>query len=402
MAIILSITTNLSGVSKAIVSPLSESKTNPVEAKGNDYEVFGFAPHWTLNKLDNVDFNTLTTLAYFGVPVNADGSLDKSDVGYEALESKKAQDLFSKARNHGTRVVLTFTQMNSASIRSIIGSEQAQERAASEMVRLTREKGFDGVNIDFEYMGNPGEEYRNAFSRLVEKTTKKLHKEIPNSKLSVSVYASAAKSPKMYDIARISKSSDSIFMMAYDFATTSADEVMPTAPLYGHKEKKYWYDISTAVEDFLKVMPADKLILGLPWYGYNYPVAEPGVKVARYKGYYYNYWWKRRRYTAFQSVSSRAQTYASALENTQVKEGWDDYGKVGWKAYREGNLWRIIFLEDTKSLSIKYRFVKDNKLAGVGMWALGFDNGRRELWDLLEREFGQKLADSRKIEEKTN
>lgn len=390
MSIILSLTINLSTLSQAIVSPIAKEKAPIVE---KTYEVFGFAPHWKLNQLDNVDFNILTTLAYFGIPVNADGTLDKADVGYRTFESDLAKSLFSKARNHGTKIVLTFTQMDNQTITALMDSDRAQDKAISEMVRLVKDNGLDGINIDFEYVGNPGEKFRNKFSKFIAKSTNKLHEIIPSSQLSVSVYASSAKTPKMYDIGKIAKSSDVVFMMAYDFATGSADEIMPTAPLYGHKEKKYWYDIATAVEDFLKVMPREKLILGLPWYGYNYPVIEPGVKVARYKGYYYSYWWKKRKYTAFQRVPAKAQTYASVLSDIdEEREGWDDYGKVGWRAYREGGIWRMIFLEDTKSLGIKYRFAKESSLLGVGMWALGFDSGRSELWDLLAREFGQKLA----------
>ena len=52
----------------------------------------------------------------------------------------------------------------------------------------------------------------------------------------------------------------------------------------------------------------------------------------------------------------------------------------------------MIFLDDNRSLKIKYQFAKEKKLAGVGMWALGFDDGKDELWDLLSLEFGNMLA----------
>jgi len=181
-------------------------------------------------------------------------------------------------------------------------------------------------------------------------------------------------------------------MMAYDFATRSSSNVIPTSPLYGYREGKYWYDISTAVEDFLKVMPAEKLVLGLPWYGYDYPVNEPGVKVARYQGYYYNYYSRGRRYTAFQSMSASAQTMANATTTEAERTGWDDVGKVGWRAYKEDGVWRMIFLEDAKPLRLKYQFAKNHNLKGVGVWALGFDAGSRDMWDLLSREFGSSLA----------
>ena len=50
----------------------------------------------------------------------------------------------------------------------------------------------------------------------------------------------------------------------------------------------------------------------------------------------------------------------------------------------------MIFLDDVKSLDIKYDFAKENKLGGVGMWALGFDDGKGEMWQLLGSKFGKK------------
>ena len=78
----------------------------PVASK-NKYEIFGFAPYWTINKLDNVDYNVLTTMAYFGVPLNADGTLDEDNIGYTTMSSDRAREVFAKARSHGTRVVIS-------------------------------------------------------------------------------------------------------------------------------------------------------------------------------------------------------------------------------------------------------------------------------------------------------
>ncbi len=381
-------------ISSTIISPLVNSKDNEAIGKADEYEVFGFAPYWTINKLDNVDFNVLTTLAYFGVPVKSDGSLDHNDIGYKTFQSKKATDLFNKAHSHKTRVVLTLTQMDNDTIKEFLDDPDAQKKAIEESVSLVKSRKIDGINIDFEYVGKIDKPYRAKFAKYVKMTNDKLHQEIPGSQLSVSVYASSAKdSTKLYDIKALSDNSDKIFMMAYDFATTGSDHAIPTAPLYGYKEGKYWYDISSAVEDFLKVMPASKLIMGLPWYGYNYPVAEPGVKVAREDGYYYYYYYGKKRYRAYHKYPSNAQTYASAMKNiTDEKSGWDDIGKVGWKAYQEDGIWRMIFLDDTRSLKLKYRFAKDMNLSGIGMWALGFDTGTSDMWSLLNSEFGIKVA----------
>jgi spore germination protein len=388
---------NPNPIEKIINPLLAGDSLAPLEKSDHKYEVFGFVPFWTMHRVDNVDFETLSTLAYFGVPVLPSGDLDTEDIGYTRFHSDKATELFTKAHQNGTRVVLTVTQMKNPNIEAILESDEAQQRAVDQTVAEVKKRGIDGVNIDFEYVGNPGKTYRDEFSQFVRNMTETMHREVPGSRVTVSVYASAARSPKLYDIASIGKDSDGIFMMAYDFAVAGSEKAAPTAPLYGYKEGKYGYDIATAVEDFKKVMPANKIILGVPYYGYNYPVATPKENANTYPS------WTWYGYRATQTYQLAQDNINPQSKNT-YKEGWDDVAKVGWKAYKseDSNTWRMIFLDDSKSLGIKYDFAKEQGLQGVGMWALGFDDGKTELWALLREKFGTKLADSRVANRKIN
>ncbi len=373
----------------------SEKITSLKATQKNAYEVFGFAPYWTLGKMDNVDFGVLTTLAYFGVGVNPDGTLDENSPGYSKFYSDFATQLFQKAHQNGTRVVLTVTQMDDDTISTFLQDGQAQKRAIESIVSTVKSRGIDGVNVDFEYVGTTDEQMKHNFSGFVSSLAKELHSSLSGSYITVSVYASSASGKKLYDLPSLSSSTDGIFMMAYDFATTGSDNAMPTAPLYGYKEGKYWYDISTAVSDFLAKMPKEKLILGLPWYGYDYPVASPAVKAQKDYGYYSYYWYRGRRYRTFIGrEGAYAATYASAKSVTPDMQGWDEVAQVGWEAYKSNDGWRMIFLDDERSLAVKYDFAKEKGLGGVGMWALGFDDGKTELWQLLESKFGKKLVAS--------
>lgn len=384
---------------KELVSPLIAplQPLHPITQNKGGFEVFGFAPHWTMDKMRNIDFNVLTTLAYFSIPVNPDGTLDKQDRGYEVFKSREATDLFKKAHSHGTRVVLTLTQMENYKILALLDDPSSQEIAINEAVEEVKNRGIDGINIDFEYGGDPGDEYRDKFSQFVGKMTSAMHSAQPSSKVTVSVYAASVKEPKIYDIPTLSTLADILFMMAYDFAVAGSDNAIPTAPLYGYKEGKYWYDVSTAVNDFLSKIPANKIILGVPWYGYNYLVYEPAVKAETRPIYS----WRGK---------PKAQTYAAVIDNINPSmegiggylTGWDDIGKVGWRAYyvNETDTWRMIFLEDIRSLSEKYAFVKAKKLAGIGMWALGFEEDKAELWQQLVSEFGLKTLADKSLQEK--
>lgn len=377
-----------------LISPLMPLKSLTESHKGVR-EVFGFIPYWNINKTDNINFKILTTLSYFGVEVDSEGNLDKESIGYQTFTSSKATKLFKEAHQNGTKVVLTLTQMKNANIRALMDNPDAQKRAIAQAVRAVKERGIDGLNIDLEYTGDPGEEYRQKFTQFVADATTKMHQEIPQSYVTVSVYASAVKDPKIYDIARLSNVTDGIFMMAYDFAVAGSDNAIPTSPLYGHKNGKYWYDVASAVDDFLRLMPSQKLILGVPYYGYNYLVYEPEIKAETRP------WYSWRGKPATQTYAVVQEKFKSdEVEGVdQIKRGWDDDGKVSYIAYHvtETDTWRMVFIEDTKSLGLKYDFAKDKNLGGVGIWALGNDENRSELWALLDEKFGSKALVSNEI-----
>lgn len=382
-----------------LISPLMP--LHPIAVTKASKEIFGFAPYWNMDKLGDVDFNILTTFAYFGVEVLADGNLDKDSVGFETFKSSQATKLFKKAHSSGTRVVLTLTQMDNSNIRAILDDAEAQNRAIEQAVKLVRTRGIDGLNIDFEYAGDPGNDYRSKFTDFVNKISQKMHAEIHSSQVTVSMYASSVKEPKIYNVAELSHAADKIFMMAYDFATSSSDHAIPTSPLNGHKSGKYWYDVSSAVEDFLKVASSDKIILGVPYYGYNYLVYDPQVKGETRP----HYSWRGQPYS--QTYTNLKDKFQSLPEDVdQYFTGWDEDGKVGYLAYHviSTDTWRMIFMEDEKSLALKYDFAKDKDLAGVGIWALGNDAGKQELWNLLREKFaGRSVADNtiiqRRVEE---
>ncbi len=63
--------------------PLPANAESPLPS----HQVFGFAPYWTLNQSASFDVAGLTTLAYFSVDVNPNGSLDEGGPGWNGLQS---------------------------------------------------------------------------------------------------------------------------------------------------------------------------------------------------------------------------------------------------------------------------------------------------------------------------
>src|SRR5581483_4407870 len=162
----------------ALLSPIPLSVfQNKAYAKSGK-EVFGFAPYWTFNKLDNVDFGVLTTLAYFDLETDSSGDLDTTGPGYQTFMSDHATQVFNKAHSYGDRVVVTVTNMDADSIRALMDDQSAQDNLISNLTTIVKDRGIDGVNIDFEYAGNPGQGYRNKYTRFIHNLTARMHQEV--------------------------------------------------------------------------------------------------------------------------------------------------------------------------------------------------------------------------------
>jgi len=72
-------------------SPISPSVTDPRTATPAGSasllrrEVFGFLPYWELSS--GLDYDAISTIAYFGIDLNTDGSLDKAGNGWNGWVS---------------------------------------------------------------------------------------------------------------------------------------------------------------------------------------------------------------------------------------------------------------------------------------------------------------------------
>ena len=63
---------------------------------------------------------------------------------------------------------------------------------------------------------------------------------------------------------------------------------------------------------------------------------------------------------------------------------------VSWYAWYDtaAKTWRQVFYDTPTSLRPKYAYAISRRLAGVGIWALGYDRGVAGYWDLLKSMFG--------------
>jgi hypothetical protein len=155
----------------------------PIDATAVRREVFGFLPYWELNSSSTrLDFRKLSTIAYFGVGANADGTLQKRNadgsltVGWSGWTSSRMTNLITTAHRQRTRVVLTvqsfaWTSGQLSRQKQLLGSATARARLARQIAAAVRDRGADGVNLDFEPLASG---YADEFTALVRRVRTEL------------------------------------------------------------------------------------------------------------------------------------------------------------------------------------------------------------------------------------
>jgi len=308
------------------------------------HEVFGYAPYWSLPASSGFDVKDLTTLAYFSVDANSDGSLAQTGPGWNGYQSQDLVNLVTRAHAAGARVVLTVTCFDQRALDRITSDPNAPARLSAALIAAIQAKHLDGVNFDFEGLGSAD---RAGLTRLVTAVSAALHATDPHWQVSMAVYASAAGDPGgFYDVAALAPALDAFFVMAYDM--NSRSQPSATSPLLGPAASD-----TVALEQFCRIVPPSKIILGLPYYGYDWPTTD-GSPTATATG-------PESPVTDSTVASSGHPTY------------WDPVTDTPWTAYQVGTQWHKTYFDDPTSLALKAHLANSFHVAGVGIWALGMD-----------------------------
>ena len=123
-------------------------------------QVIGFLPYWKLRSAA-MHYDVLTTIAYFGVGVTATGHLRKRNrdgtptIGWAGWTSAHMSSIIRNGHRRHVRVVLTvqmfaWTNSQARAQAALLGSPSRRARLAREIAAAVRERGADGVNLDFE------------------------------------------------------------------------------------------------------------------------------------------------------------------------------------------------------------------------------------------------------------
>ena len=277
--------------------------------------------------------------------------------------------VISSAHQHGTRVVLTISAFawttSQANVqRAVLGSAAARNRLARQVAAAVRDRGADGVNLDFEPIASG---YSDEFVSLLRSVRTELNKVRKGYQLTYDTTGFIGNYPIEASVAK--GAADAIFIMGYDYRTSSSSTAGSVDPLAGPT-----YDLADTVRAYTARVSPSRIILGIPWYGRAWSTADSGVRSKNTSGAKFGY--------------STAVNYETLVDLVKTYgRRWDPVEASPYVVYRRQNCtpaygcvtsWRQVYYDDAASMKQRYALVNDYGLRGAGMWALGYDGGQAD------------------------
>ncbi len=335
-------------------------------------KIVGYYGAWAAysgQKPDQIDGSKLTHINYAFANIGPDL---KITMGYPDIDPDNFRLLNSlKEKNTDLKTLISVGGWSwSGKFSDAALTEETRTVFADSCVDFIIKYGFDGVDIDWEYPVSGGlesngrrPEDKQNFTLLLKKIREKLDERgILDNRHYLLTIAGGADSSYInnLELPELSRYLDYINLMTYDLHGTWDSRTDLLAPLYDNDDPSPQYKISVdkVVDSWLnKSVPPEKLVMGIPFYGYLYSAANHSGNGL---------------YQTFGGASSIS--YRDIKANYLGKAGYMGYihpqSKVSWMY--NGTI--FISYEDPLSLANKAAYIKSKKLGGAMIWELSQDS----------------------------
>lgn len=330
-------------------------------------KVIGFLPYWLADRAKKDYGGMLTNLSYFSLTVDSDGKIKKlnnpaeEEPGWYSLHSGKMDPFFDAAKNNGETLSLTIFSGNNETIGQLINNPIPHaDNLVNEITPIMKKYGFSDLNLDIEYTDTASDSARMNFSRFVSEVKSDLNKN-KTSTLSIDVSPTAFIKNYLVDPAAVSKNVDSVIIMGYDYHFQNSAVTGPVAPLFG-TESDAEFDIQTAVQKALSIMPAQKIILGAPLYGYAWETTGDTPRSPIIPG------------TGLTASSKYVKGFLNSCATCSAKLDTKAQEKYVIYKDQDTNSYHQFFYPDQDSMAAKVAFAQKYNLGGIALWALGYED----------------------------
>ena len=364
-------------------APTEAPVAQPVRAASSNNRVIGYYGGWKSLEgytPDNIDGSKLTHVLYAFAYIDSNMRIGMGSSKYDPSNFAKLRAL--KERNPHLKTLISVGGWDwSGRFSDAALTEESRTIFADSCVDFILKHGFDGVDLDWEYPVRGGQagnikrpEDKQNFTLLMKKIREKLDAQsAKDGRPYLLSFAGGGTAEYASDteLDKLGKVVDFAMLMSYDYHGKWDARTDFNAPLYPvpHSPKyQINYNINDTVNNWLnRGMPAEKLVIGIPFYGIKYT----GVASADNGGFYQDFdtGWAI-------SYKDIAEKY---LTNGSYTRHFHDVAKVPWLF--DGST--FISYDDPESLNIKADYIRDRGLGGAMIWQLAQDDGNRTLLNAL-------------------
>ena len=229
---------------------------------------------------------------------------------------------------------------------AVLNTTSARDNLINNILAKAIAYDLDGINIDLETINaNAADGYVEFIRELSLKCEKN------DIILSVDNYVPSASSA-YYNRSAQADYADYCVIMAYDEHYAGSEEAGSVSSIDF---------VKNGVKDTLEEVPADQIILALP---------------------FYTRLWKTTG-DSLTSTSMGMQEASEYLIKNDIQTTWNDKTGQYYAEFEQDGSTYSIWMEDNKSLDLKLQVFEDNKLAGVSFWKLGFEPS--SIWDTIAK-----------------
>ncbi len=350
--------------------PESEN-TAVVKPSTTPFVVYGYLPYWNTNK---ARFPTsITHVSYFSLTIQQDGSLlsvpkEKQDPGYRKFQQGYLTTL-NENLSPGQKIELTLSMMEQEEIPVFIHNPDAQQRLIQDVLSLQKDYPLSGINIDIEYNGSVTPTLQNDLVTLLSNLRKATKAVDQNFSLSMAVYGDSGNSHRLTELALTAPHVDYIVVMTYDYHRRSSPRSGPVSPVYGKTEGKWEGDIMEDLQRIRQKVPAEKILLGIPFYGYEWSVEDA---------------FNPQSFTLPRSGATASyERVLQLLESPGTTVFWDSIALSPYLQYEKNGITQRVYYDNPLSLSYKLDLVRKAGFGGIAIWALGYEGNSTDLWDVI-------------------
>ncbi len=269
--------------------------------------------------------------------------------------------MITEALRFGTMPILTLTpfgtdgNFNNQLIHSVVNNAAYTDRLIRNLLETMSAKGYEGVDIDFEYILA---EDRDAFSAFVGQVAETMRASGYHTSVALAPKSSADQAGLLYegkDYRALGEAADHVLLMTYEWGYTYGPP-MAVAPVN---------QVRRVVEYALTEIPNYKVDLGIPNYGYDWPLPfERGITKAT-------------------TLSNVGAVRLAVEQGAEIK--FDNLAESPYFTYVSEGTAHEVWFEDVRSLQAKFRLIQEYNLHGCGYWQIM--KWFRANWLLLHDQF---------------